>query len=314
MKAGVDIGETGILERLRKIFPRPRGAVVGIGDDAAVLPYDATRYLLLTVDTLVEGTDFRWAGSRPQAVGWKTLCISLSDIAAMGGNPLAAVISLGFPRGTSYARVAEFHRGIKKAAKRWKVAIVGGDLSRSPVFFATATVLGWVEKKRLVLRNGAARGDSIFVTGSLGGSILGKHLAFQPRIREARFLVERYKINAMIDISDGLIKDLGCLLRESGKGAQIYLNRIPVSQAARQWSRRTKKDPLESALAGGEDFELLFTVSPRVAKTVMALRHGLAGTRVTRIGQVTSGTRLIFHRTEKTKRAVRVPWKGFEHF
>ncbi|HNV86135.1 MAG TPA: thiamine-phosphate kinase [Candidatus Omnitrophota bacterium] len=308
-----DAGEEGLIRRLRMFFPPCPRIPMGIGDDTAVLPYTRQAYLLFTTDASVDGIDFRLAKIGPEAIGRKVLAQNLSDIAAMGGIPLYGVMTLGVPPSFPVDFVEEFYAGVKKLSRRFNMKIVGGDFSRSKVFFASCALIGAVEKKYAVFRKNARTGDFIFVTGTLGGSILGRHFCFAPRIREARFLVRKFRPHAMIDVSDGLTRDLGHLLDESGKSAVLYADRIPVSEAAKVLARKTGKKPLEHALGDGEDFELLFTVSPGDGKKLMALKK-VAGTAVHFIGRVRKGKGLFIQSSEKSLERKRIPCKGFSHF
>jgi thiamine-monophosphate kinase len=311
------IGELGLIREIRRWVPSVRPSILGIGDDAAAVPYDRRRDLLLAVDCLVENVDFKMRDAAPEAVGRKALAINLSDMAAMGGRPLYALVSLGLPPRMSVAYVRRFYRGLTRLARAWRVAVVGGDISRSDNFFASVTVAGLAEKGRIPRRGGARTGDWIFVTGRLGGSILGKHFTFTPRIAEARFLLSRFAPHAMIDVSDGLIQDLNHVLAESGKGAVLYLDSVPVSSAARSApATRRGRTPLEAALSDGEDFELLFTVSPSDGRKILRLPRGLAGTPVTRIGSITRGKGLWLDtgRGQISVDKMRKKWKGYAHF
>lgn len=313
MKAGASlrrIGELGLIRKIRCWVPPVPPHVLGIGDDAAAVPYDRRRDLLLTVDCLVENVDFKMREAAPEAVGRKSLAVNLSDLAAMGGRPLYALVSLGLTPGMSVEYVRRFYRGLSRLARAWRMAVVGGDISRSDTFFASVTVAGLAEKGRIPRRGGARAGDWIFVTGRLGGSILGKHFTFTPRIAEAQFLLSKFEVRAMIDVSDGLIQDLKHILEESGKGALLHLDAIPVSRAA---SRR-RGSPLEAALSDGEDFELLFTVSPAAGKKILGLPRGLAGTPVTRIGSVTRAKGLWLETGTGQISADSMKRKGYAHF
>ncbi|MFA5090768.1 MAG: thiamine-phosphate kinase [Candidatus Omnitrophota bacterium] len=250
-----ELGEFGLIERIKKSFKTGKTVVKGVGDDCAVLEFDKSRYQLFTCDMLVEGVDFT-ARQKPYLIGRKSLAVSLSDIAACAGIPRYAVISLGIPEKTTVSYLDKFIQGLKDIAREFKVDIVGGDISRSGRLTVDLSLLGLVEKKRLVLRCGAKPGDIIFVSGTLGGSINGRHLKFRPRINEARYLAENFKINSMIDISDGLAQDLGHILKESRAGAVVYSRLIPQDKSCRG---------IEDALYSGEDFELLFSLSPKEA-------------------------------------------------
>lgn len=254
------LGEFGLIDRIKKSIKTDFSVIKGIGDDCAVIKFDKDKYLLFTCDMVVEGIDFT-DRDKPYLVGRKALAISISDISACGGLPRYALISLGIPRGTSVAALDGFYKGMISLARKYNVNIVGGDISRGRQLTLDVSMLGIVEKKYLTLRSGAQIGDVIFVTGELGGSIYGKHLKFIPRIEESRFLVKNFKLNSMIDISDGLSQDLGHILKESKVGAIIYEELIPLSKHARS---------LKDALYMGEDFELLFTMSNNDAKKLLA--------------------------------------------
>ncbi len=277
-----DLGEFGLIRELRGIVGSSGNSVVrGIGDDCAVLRGDNPRnYLLYTCDPVVEGIHYR-PTDPPRKVGWKTMARNLSDIAAMGGVPRWAVVSIGLRRGTDARWVKQLYAGLQAAATAFGCQIVGGDTThvRHEQFVVVALV-GEVERARITLRSGAKVGDSILVTGTLGGSLRGKHLSFTPRIHEARWLVAHFPVHAMIDLSDGLSSDLHRLAEASPRGIafEIHAAEIPISRAAR--------GNLSAALRDGEDFELLFTLDPR---HVTALRQKWARrfrTGLTEIGRV----------------------------
>jgi thiamine-monophosphate kinase len=293
------VGEFGLIEKFRKLIKTDSSVVKGSGDDCAVLKLDKNNYQLLTCDMLVEGVDFTRKDSF-YLVGRKAVAVSISDIAACSGIPLYCVISLGLPANTRADSVEKLFKGMLDISKKYKINIVGGDLSRSQKIVIDVAMLGKVEKKYLALRSGACRGDIIFVTGCLGGSISGKHLKFTPRLKEARFLSRNFKINSMIDISDGLAQDLGHILKESNAGALIYEDLIPLNKGAKG---------LYSALNDGEDFELLFTL-PRALASAQ-LKKKLANFYP--IGEIMPkdyGFKLI----DKNKRLISIKQKGFKHF
>ena len=187
MKKLQDIGEFGLIKRIAdKEKISDKDVVVGIGDDTAVLKYKKNLYLLLTTDMLVEDVHFNQKAT-PFQIGWKALAVNISDIAAMGGIPKYGLVSLGLKKNTSLKFVDELYRGIKTIAKRFDVQIVGGDTVSSSKLVINIALTGEVEKKYLTLRKGAKIGDKIYVTGRLGGSIIGKHLSFIPRVKEARY-------------------------------------------------------------------------------------------------------------------------------
>lgn len=277
-----DLGEFGLIRELRGIIGSSGNSVMlGIGDDCAVLRSDNPRkYLLYTCDPVVEGVHYRPIDP-PCKVGWKAMARNLSDIAAMGGLPRWAVVSIGLRCATDAQWVKQLYAGLQAAAKAFRCQIVGGDTTHvRHEQFVVVAVIGEVERSRITLRSGAKIGDSILVTGTLGGSLRGKHLSFTPRVHEARWLVTRFPVHAMIDLSDGLSSDLHRLAGASPRGVafEIYAAEIPIAPAAR--------GNLAAALHDGEDFELLFTLDPR---HVTALHQKWARrfrTELTEIGRV----------------------------
>lgn len=320
-----NIGEFGLIEKIAKDIRPDAFVIKGIGDDAAVMKWRKDKYLLATADMLIEDRHFRRA-QPPSKVGWKALCCGISDIAAMGGAPKWTLISCGFPKDLEIKYTDGIYAGFKKAAKKFGVNIVGGDTNLSQNIILDVTVLGEAKKKNLVLRSGAKAGDFIFVTGSLGGSIYGRHLEFMPRLKEAQILVKNFKINSMIDLSDGLSSDLNHILKQSKVGAIIYDYLIPRTKrrllrhaALPAFGRRggsPRNDDcvnLENALSDGEDFELLFTMGKKEGYKLLDLRHKLFDIPVTRIGTITDikfGSKIvdIFGRRRELRP------KGFRHF
>ncbi|MDO8489731.1 MAG: thiamine-phosphate kinase [Candidatus Omnitrophota bacterium] len=247
-----EIGEFGLIKRFKRMIKTDSSVIKGSGDDCAVLKLDEFNYQLFTTDMIIEGVDFK-KNENLKLVGRKSLAISISDVAACGGIPRHAVVAFGLPKNMQVNQVDLLAKGIFDLAKEFNVNIVGGDISAADKLIINVSMLGNVEKNKLCLRLGAKKGDIIMVTGEFGGSIKGKHLKFTPRLKEARFLVDNFKINSMIDVSDGLIQDLGHILEQSSVGAVLYESLIPLSKQA--------KSP-EDALCSGEEFELLFT-APR---------------------------------------------------
>jgi thiamine-monophosphate kinase len=236
-----------------------REVIKGIGDDTAVLPYSKREHLLLTADMLAEDAHFT-RRMPPQGIGHKALACSISDIAAMGGWPTFAVVSIGIPKNLSIRFIKEVYKGMQRTARNFNVSIVGGDTIKTDKIVINVALLGLVEKKNLITRDGARAGDWIFVTGPLGGSFKsGRHLNFLPRLAQARFLVENFKPSAMMDISDGLSGDLNHILKAGRVGARLDHASIP----------RQRRVSLSQALNDGEDFELLFTLSSKRARSLM---------------------------------------------
>lgn len=294
-----EIGEFGLIKRIRKSIKLDSSVIKGSGDDCAVLKFNRDKYLLATCDMLVEGVDFTRKDS-PYLVGRKALGVSISDIAACGGIPRYALVSLGLPKNSSLQLADKICRGILDLAKNYRINLIGGDLSRSQKVILDVSLFGFVEKRYLALRSNAKVGDIIFTTGRLGGALSGKHLRFTPPLKQSRYLVENFRINAMIDISDGLLQDLSHILEESRVGAVIYEELIPLSKEARS---------LEDALYSGEDFELLFSLSRPEAKKLCAKKR--ADFKI--IGEIAPrryGLKLI----DKKGREKIVRAKGFRHF
>jgi len=294
-----EIGEFGLIERFKKLIKLDSTVIKGTGDDCAVLKFDKNSYQLFTCDMLIEGVDFLHK-ENPYLVGRKSLAVSISDIAACAGIPRYCLVALGLPKQTPVEFVDKLLKGMLDLARAYKINLVGGDLSRADKLIVDVSMLGIVEKKNLVLRSNAQTGDIIFVTGSLGGSIFGKHLKFTPRAKEARSLVKNFKPNAMIDISDGLVADLGHILRESKKGAIIYEELIPFSKEARS---------LNDALYMGEDFELLFTLSRRQAKNLILSKRKIFKP----IGEIVE-RKYALTLVDKKDREIKIGPKGFRHF
>ena len=235
--------------------PSPHGP----GDDCAVLPA-AKKRRLVTADPVIYKQHFLPHHS-PRDVAAKLIRRNLSDIAAMGGRPEAAILSLALPRQTSVRWLKRFFRALGNEALRFQVAIIGGDCSESegsPGFFMT--MLGQASGHRVLTRTGARIGDFVFVTGRLGGSLLGRQFKFQPRLAEGVWLAGQREVRSMIDVSDGMAKDLPELLSIKS-AARLDAHQIPVAPAAKRRAKETGRSPLFHALCDGEDFELLFSVS-----------------------------------------------------
>ena len=306
--------EFKLIQRLRSRIPASLREPAGLRDDAAVLPWGREK-LLLTTDTLVEGVDFLRRRASPESVGRKALGINLSDMAAMGGEPLYFTVALGIPPGIPAGWLERLYRGIMDRARTFRVICAGGDISAARELFITIGLAGRAGPgKKPVLRNGAKPGDWIGVTGWLGGSILGHHLDFVPRVREGQFL-RCWGVRSMIDISDGFLQDLGHILKESGTGAQLEISAIPVSAAAVKKARGHRAKALEYALSDGEDFELLFTASPQKAAKLEAAWAGkFPRVPLSWVGRITarkSGTR--WAEQGKPCAAPRLQKKGFQH-
>jgi len=289
-----------LIHRFRKMISLDSSVIKGSGDDCAVLKYKKGIYQLFTCDMIMEGIDFE-PDADPFLIGRKALAVSISDIASCGGIPRDAVVSIGVPGNFKLSRMDGIARGMSALARFYGINIVGGDISGADKLIIDVSMLGTVGEKYLVLRGGARDKDIIFSTGSFGGSISGKHLRFTPRVKESQFLVRNFSVHSMIDVSDGLIQDLGHILEESkARGAIVFDYLVPQSAESRG---------LDDALYSGEDFELLFTVSPSEAENILK-RH----TRMFHpVGIIDNSIRGI--RLENKQGCRRFPLKrGFRHF
>jgi thiamine-monophosphate kinase len=283
-----EIGEFGLIARIKKSWPPSSPQVFqGMGDDAAVSSLLPGNDLVSTVDLLIEGIHFDLSWIAPRQLGRKSLAVNLSDLAAMGAVPRWALISLAVPSGLGVEFVDEFFAGFKEMAEAHGVLLIGGDTSSSPDrLYLSVTLLGEGKKEFLLYRHGAKPGDHLYVTGTLGDSLLGLHLARNlkgrapslpekflldrhfdptPRLREGKILAERRLAKAMIDVSDGLLSDLGHICGESGVGAVVWAERIPQSEAFRSLVPGAAAEGWKYALKGGEDYELLFSASAESA-------------------------------------------------
>jgi len=264
--------------------------VLGIGDDAAVLSAPPGSDLLLTTDLLVEERHFVLGpgGAAPHDVGWKALAVSVSDVAAMGGRALWAVVSVALRDDLVGTFADELTAGLLACAERHGVALVGGDTTGTPgPVVVNVALVGAVAAGGAVRRGGARPGDAVCVTGALGGSLLGRHLRPTPRQDESLSLVQGGAVHAMIDLSDGLSSDLGHVLDASGVGAEVWADRIPLHDDAHRAARASGRSALSHALDDGEDFELLFCVAPERAEELV--RSGLCGTPVAWVGRIDEG-------------------------
>jgi len=307
--------EFTLIESLLPHLPQRPEVIVPAGDDCAVLrPPDGDRDWLFKTDAVVEGVHFT-PDAPPEKIGHKALARCLSDVAAMGGQPFAALVTLGLPERPDPDRVHRIYAGLTDLARRYEVAVVGGETTRNPGGLLLSVALwGWVPRGRAVLRSGARPGDAIFVTGELGGSAEGKHLEFEPRLNEARWLIRHFDIHAMIDLSDGLAGDLRHLLRASSVGAELLKRAIPVSRAAKQAALRsaTAKPPLVAALTDGEDFELLFTVAPRDAVPLLdAWKKTFPNLRLSCIGKILAEPTLLLRDRHEVQP---LTLHGYRHF
>jgi thiamine-monophosphate kinase len=279
MKLGA-LGEDRLLDQILLYLPRGRTRKIfaGAGDDCAIVKIPRSKkYLVLKTDCVVEGVHFV-RGANPTDVGWKAMMRPLSDFAAASAVPQFSLITLMAPQQTNLAWVRRLYRGLHRAANCFEVSIVGGETSNTPGPIAiSVSVIGFVEKPRAASRHGGRSGDDLFVTGRLGGALKQKHLTFVARIAESRWLTKNFSIHAMMDLSDGLGADLPRLARASNVGFDIELENLPVARGA----------TIDNAISEGEDYELLFAISPRErARLEREWRRKFPKTPLTRIGSL----------------------------
>ncbi len=326
-------GELELIAQLAEIFgAAPPEVVLGIADDCAALDLGGPDYLLWTVDTLVEGVHFDLSYVSLSQLGRKSLAVNLSDLAAMGGKALYALLSLGWPPGRDLAGALEFGEGLAACARDYGVAVIGGDTVASPAGLAVAlTVLGRVPKNEILRRSGARIGDLIYVTGPLGESAAGlkilrrglsldptqreplvrAHLDPQPQLAAGRLLAKEGLATACIDLSDGVATDLMHICQLSGVWARLAATDIPIPPEVKTVARMVGQDPLELALQGGEDYQLLFTSPPDRASHLPKV-FTQAGLGVpNRVGEIIPGREVVLITMEKEKI---ISGRGYDHF
>jgi thiamine-monophosphate kinase len=330
------IGEFGLIARLARLCPTTsRELRLGVGDDAAIVRPRPNTELLVTTDVLVEGVDFVRATSPFDRVGEKALAANLSDIAAMGGRPTVFFVSLSLPTRASVREAEALYRGLGRCARRYGVALGGGDVSAAPCWSIAVTVLGEVARGRALTRAGARVGDLVCVTGALGDAgaglallqrggrmpralgrsharrLIDRHQCPVPRLALGQRLAARRLATAAIDLSDGLAADVRHVCEASRVGVEIDLSALPMSTALRRYAAAAQRDPIGLALGGGEDFELLVAIPRRYLARAQRLAESDAPLTV--IGRVTparQGLTVI----DGTGRRRPLPVLGYEHF
>jgi thiamine-monophosphate kinase len=291
-----EIGEDALVAKLTAGLELGEDVQVGAGDDCAVIGSKrAPRWTLLKTDAVMEGVHFALEEDW-RRVGQKAMSRAISDIAAMGGVPQHALVTVAVRRDETVERLQRLYSGLERVARGFSVAIVGGETSRSPgPMFLSVALTGWVERERCVLRSGGKPGDAVYVTGRLGGSIVGKHLDFTPRVAEARWLGDSFPPSAMMDLSDGVGADLPRLADASGCSYELWEDRLP----------RVRGCSAEQALSDGEDYELLFSIAgERCADLEKEWKADFPRLPLTRIGTLTA-------RSSSRKQRIT---HGFDHF
>lgn len=320
------MNEFELIARLTKSLPTNKNVVVGAGDDCAVLDLGVPdKLILFKTDAVVEGIHFT-RETPPEKIGRKALARCLSDIAAMAGTPTAALVTIALPKIFDAEFVAKIYDGLNALAEKCGVAVVGGETTTNPgrdscaverrsptrrelassphepgqetgvpaagAILISIALLGTVPRGKQILRSGAKVGDAIFVTGELGGSLAGRHLEFEPRLEEARWLAEHFPIHALMDLSDGLGGDLRHILQASKAGAEILKSAVPVARAAKLAARENSaaRPAFVAALTDGEDFELLFTLASKDAvKLLDAWKKKFPKVKLSCIGKIVAG-------------------------
>jgi thiamine-monophosphate kinase len=331
------LGERGLIARIRERLPAPPPhLVIGVGDDAAVAVPDRGTLQILTTDVLVEGIHFDWRFSTPADVGQKALAVNLSDVAAMGGTPRLALLSLVLPERCTLQQFDGLIDGVLDMAGASGVALAGGNISRSPgPLIVDVTIAGSVRPRKLLTRGGGRPGDALYLTGTIGGAAAGlgwlraheaepggaradgaimecvaRYRKPEPRTRVGSLLGRTRTATACIDLSDGLADGVRQLAEASGTGARIEAALLPIQAGARAWYLGLGQDPVLASVAGGEDYELLFAVCPRRRSRLRAVSRLSRGVPLTQIGELTADLSITLVRD---RQAVEMP-PGFAHF
>ena len=309
------MNELELIARLVKSLPANETVVTGAGDDCAVLDLGVPEKLILfKTDAVVEGIHFTKA-TPPEKIGRKALARCLSDIGAMAGTPTTALVTIALPKDFDAAFVTKIYDGLNALAEKTGVAIVGGETTTNPErILISIALIGTVPRGKQILRRGAKIGDAIFVTGELGGSLAEKHLDFEPRLAEARWLTEHFTIHSMMDLSDGLGGDLRHLLNASKVGAEILKPAVPISRAAKLRAKASSgaKPAFVAALTDGEDFELLFTIASKDAvKLLDAWKAKFPKLKLSCVGKIVAGDGILIR--DKTG-SHKLNANGYVHF
>ena len=330
-----DCGEHALIARIKSRLPTAPWVVVGPGDDAAAIEPVRGALDVLTTDAQVEGVHFDRRFVPPDAIGHRALAVNLSDLAAMGARPRAALLSMALPSSLDLAEFDQVVDGVLALAARYGVVLVGGNITRTPgpmVLDVTAT--GTVHRRKILTRAGARAGDDVYVTGTLGDAAVGllrlqeaqldgssggqesetgsaaRYLRPDPRVRAGLLLGRNRAASSCMDLSDGLADGVRQIAQASSVGIAVDAAAIPMRAQSREWLSQRGRNPVDVALAGGDDFELIFTVGPRQTGRLKAVRRLLGDLPMTRIGVVTRNARLIV----KEEGGERDLPEGYEHF
>jgi len=330
-----EIGEFGFIKKIsRGCLIRPDTIIKGIGDDAAAFITEPGYLTLITTDLLVERIHFLREAISGFDLGYKSLAVNLSDIAAMGGAAREAFVSIAIPEDCQLDYLEQIYNGIKNLAAKFEVNVLGGDTTSSRIdLIINIVVQGIVSKEELLCRDAACPGDIIFSTGFLGDSRAGLHLILnkiaadtealktllkahlvpEPHLREGRFLARQRGVHAAIDTSDGLSSDLGHIVEESRVGARLFADQIPVSRELKDFCTRFNFDPIHYALAGGEDYTLLCTITPEYAKRIANAFEKKFKRPLFKIGEITAEKQIaLVYPDAKTKPITPTGWDHFK--
>lgn len=329
-----EIGEFGFIKKIsRGCLIRPERVIKAIGDDAAAFTTDPAKVALITTDLLVERIHFLRKSISGFDLGYKSLAVNLSDIAAMGGTAREAFVSIAVPPDCSLSYLEAVYDGMKALAARFDVNILGGDTTTSKIdLIINVVVYGSVAREQMLCRDAARPGDLIFSTGYLGDSRAGLHLILnnipaetdrlqnlvrahfrpEPHLQEGRFLAQQSAVRAAIDTSDGLSSDLGHIVEESSVGATLYYEDIPVSEDLKAFCGQFNFDPAEYALSGGEDYTLLCTIAPAEAERIAGDFQTTFNRRLFRIGEITAEKRMQLIYPDGS--AGQIALSGWDHF
>jgi thiamine-monophosphate kinase len=333
-----ELGERALIQRIAARLDAPSWVVIGVGDDAAVVKPERGALEVLTTDVQVEGVHFDRRFVPPEAIGHRALAVNLSDLAAMGAKPRAGLLSLVLPEALEVAVVDGILDGLLALARTHGIAVVGGNISRSPgPLLVDVTATGTVRPRRVLTRSGARPGDSVFVTGTVGDAFVGlqslqtaqpsaarpegerqealmapqeRYLRPEPRVRAGMLLGRNRAASACMDLSDGLADGVRQIAEASGVGISLDAAALPITPCVRRWHEEQGRDPVAAALGGGDDYELLFTVRPAHRGRLQNVRRNLGNLPITKIGVVTKSRRLLVRTSDVEGE---LP-EGFDHF
>lgn len=302
-----DLGEFGLLRELGLFGQKLPEGWIGPGDDCAIAPKSGGN-LAITTDLLIEDIHFRLSTTGPRDLGWKAAAVNLSDLASMGARPLALTVGAALPKNLPFEWAEEFYKGLRECADRFDCVLAGGDTSSAEKICLSVTALGDMEGRRPLLRSGARENDDLWLSGEPGESAAGllllekglsggkalekclrRHLCPEPRVELGLLLAERRLANSAIDVSDGVLADAGHISERSGLKVLVEAGKIPMSRELCACAAKSGADPLELALGGGEDYELLFTAPPKNREAILEIGKGL-GLGVAMVGKVEKGS------------------------